>query len=92
MRTMVRIAGKCKGKSKGQASRPEASGKLLGLDSRVELIQASIPLGLEAANDLLQQEVTALVGERYSRHGDGGALSVGVARVVRCTWRTRRWR
>jgi putative transposase len=69
MRTMVRIAGKCKGQSKGQASWPEASGELLGLDSRVELIQALIPLGLEAVNDLLQQEVTALVGERYSRQG-----------------------
>ena len=64
MRTMVRIAGKCKGKSKGQASWPEASGELLGLDSRVELIQALISLGLEAVNDLLHQEVSALVGER----------------------------
>jgi putative transposase len=69
MRTMVRIAGKCKGQSKGQASLPEAGRELLGLDSRVELIQALIPLGLEAVNDLLQQEVTALVGERYSRQG-----------------------
>jgi len=69
MRTMVRIAGRCKGKSKGQASRPEAGAELLTLDSRVELIQALIPLGLEAVNDVLQQEVTALVGERYSRHG-----------------------
>jgi len=69
MRTMVRIAGRCKGQSKGQGSLPEASGELLGLDSRVELIQALIPLGLEAVHDLLQQEVTALVGERYSRHG-----------------------
>ena len=68
MRTMVRIAGRCKGKSKGQASRPEAGAALLTLDSRVELIQALIPLGLEAVNDVLQQEVTALVGERYSRH------------------------
>jgi transposase-like protein len=39
-------------------------------DSRVELIQALIPLGLEAVNELLQQEVTALAGQRY-RHGDG---------------------
>jgi transposase-like protein len=41
-------------------------------DARVELIQALIPLGLEAVNDLLQQEVTALAGRRY-RHGDGQA-------------------
>jgi transposase-like protein len=39
----------------------------LELDSRVEVIQALIPLGLEAVNDLLQQEVTALAGQRYSR-------------------------
>ena len=62
----------------------------MALDSRVELIQALIPLGLEAVNDLLQQEVTALVGERYSRHGAVGVLSVRATRVVRCTWRTRR--
>lgn len=39
-------------------------------DTRVELIQALIPLGLEAVNDVLQQEVTKLAGARY-RHGDG---------------------
>jgi putative transposase len=33
----------------------------------VELIQALILLGLEAVNDLLQQEVTALAGSRYQR-------------------------
>lgn len=37
------------------------------IEGRVELIQALIPLGLEAVNDLLQQEVKALVGERYER-------------------------
>jgi len=39
MKTMVRIAGRCKGKSKGQASLPEAGRELLGLDSRAELIK-----------------------------------------------------
>jgi len=39
------------------------------LDSRVELIQALIPLGLEAVRELLQQEVTALAGTRYQRGG-----------------------
>jgi transposase-like protein len=39
------------------------------LDSRVELIQALIPLGLQAVDDLLQQEVTALAGARYQRDG-----------------------
>lgn len=37
------------------------------LDGRVELIQALIPLGLDAVKDLLQQEVRSLAGERYQR-------------------------
>lgn len=43
-----------------------------GLDSRIALIQALIPVGLEAVNEVLQQEVTALAGSRYAR-GDGRA-------------------
>jgi len=39
------------------------------IDSRVELIQALIPFGLDAVNDLLQKEVKALAGERYRRGG-----------------------
>ena len=39
------------------------------LDTRVELIQALIPIGLEAVNDVLQQEVYRLAGARYSREG-----------------------
>ncbi len=42
---------------------------LLELDARVELIQAVIPMGLEAVNELLQQEVSQLAGERYRREG-----------------------
>lgn len=34
---------------------------------RIELIQQLIPLGLEAVNDVLQQEVIDMVGERYER-------------------------
>jgi transposase-like protein len=39
------------------------------VEARVEMIQALIPLGLEAVNDLLQEEVAALAGARYSRAG-----------------------
>ena len=39
------------------------------LNTRVELIQALIPIGLEAVQEVLQQEVCQLVGERYSRAG-----------------------
>lgn len=35
----------------------------------MELIRALIPIGLEAWNELLQQEVSQLAGERYSRKG-----------------------
>jgi len=37
------------------------------IDTRVELIQALIPLGLMAVEELLAAEVTALAGERYQR-------------------------
>lgn len=37
------------------------------LEMRIELIQALIPLGLEAVADLLKDEVARLAGPRYSR-------------------------
>ena len=39
------------------------------LDARIALIQALIPLGLQAVEETLQAEVKALAGERYSRQG-----------------------
>jgi hypothetical protein len=41
-----------------------AQAELDALHNRVELIQALIPPGLEAVNELLQQELTALAGAR----------------------------
>jgi putative transposase len=41
------------------------------LDTRIALIQALIPLGLHAVEDILQHEVHTLAGPRYAR-GDGG--------------------
>jgi len=38
-----------------------------GLDVKVELIQSLIPLGLMHVEEVLQAEVAALAGERYSR-------------------------
>jgi len=38
------------------------------MDSRVELIQALIPIGLDAVCDLLRQEVEMLAGEKYRRN------------------------
>lgn len=73
MKSIVRVLGGSKGHRQAEADgagRLEAAeGMASALDSRVELIQALIPLGLEAVNDLLQQEVTALAGPRYQRGG-----------------------
>ena len=41
--------------------------EMTALDMRIELIQALIPLGLEAVAEELQNEVTRLTGQRYSR-------------------------
>ena len=46
-------------------SRDEYSG--LELDPKVEMIRALIPLGLMHVEELLDEEVKALVGERYAR-------------------------
>ncbi len=40
------------------------------LDTRIALIQALIPLGLQAVEDVLRHEVQTLAGPRYAR-GDG---------------------
>ena len=66
MRSIVRVGRK--GKRNGSAA-VAVEAELNGLDARVELIQALIPLGLEAVQELLQQEVTALAGARYQRGG-----------------------
>ena len=67
MKSIVRMGGAGK---QSRAAAVAAEAELNALDSRVELIQALIPLGLEAVQELLQQEVMALAGERY-RHGSG---------------------
>ena len=54
-----------KGRSKKEVE--EALRMAEEIDSRVEVIQALIPLGLEAVNNLLQKEVRCLAGERYER-------------------------
>lgn len=56
----------------GQKNKKEAAGVLRmaeQIETRVELIQMLIPLGLRAVNDLLQDEVKLLAGERYQRKG-----------------------
>ena len=39
----------------------------LEVDAKVELIRSLVPLGLMHIEELLDEEVTALAGERYAR-------------------------
>ncbi len=69
-KNVVRIGRRGKGvESAGEAGCEGRETHLLELDTRVELIQALIPIGLEAVNEVLQREVCQLAGERYSRDG-----------------------
>ncbi len=68
MRNVVRITKE----RKIRPVRRRTLGAIPPVDDRVSLvtlIQAVIPLGLQAVGDLLNQEVTELAGERYSRTG-----------------------
>lgn len=42
----------------------------LEVDAKVEMIRALVPLGLMHVHELLDEEVTALAGERYARKGE----------------------
>jgi putative transposase len=68
MKRVFRVQGQGKVKDvglRGLAAVPAAE----HVDSTVTLIQALIPLGLEAVAEALQAEVVALAGERYRRTG-----------------------
>lgn len=47
--------------------------RAMGVEARVELIRALIPLGLMHIEALLDEEVRELAGERYGRKGGSGA-------------------
>ena len=51
----------------GVTSKAVPPGALEDVDVRVALIQSLIPLGLDAVEEILQNEVAALTGQRYSR-------------------------
>lgn len=68
MKRVFRIQGEGKVKEvglRGLATVPAAE----DVDSTVALIQALIPVGLEAVAEVLEAEVTALAGEWYRRQG-----------------------
>ena len=56
-----------KGKEIGPVSVPLSAAP--DIDSRVALIQALIPVGLERVHELLQVEVERLAGKWYQREG-----------------------
>jgi transposase-like protein len=61
-RTVAKAIGKCK-------PRPEEAWDVRAVDAQVALIQALIPVGLQAVGEALEVEVTALAGARYQRTG-----------------------
>ena len=64
---MKRVAGKRDGRKCEVGAAVAAD-----LDVRVEMIQALIPLGLEALGEVLQRAVEELAGPRYQRRRQGG--------------------
>jgi len=62
MTTVAKPGGKCKGIPGGVFDRET-------VDAKVTLIQALIPLALQAVHEALDAEVTALAGARYEREG-----------------------
>ncbi len=61
-RTVAKSIGNCK-------TSPDLGWELEAVDAKVALIQALIPLGLQAVQETLEAEVTALAGARYQRAG-----------------------
>ncbi len=52
----------------------QATASMDDLETRIEVIQLLIPLGLQAVSEELQQSVEALAGPRYQRKGPDQAL------------------
>jgi len=73
MKRVFRIQGEGKVKDIGLRGLGEYR-DVDGLDAKVALIQALIPLGLQAVGDLLAEEVTQLAGPRYARTGGQPSL------------------
>jgi putative transposase len=63
MRRVIRI-GK-KGKSKSITQEEAFTGNL---NTKIEMIQALIPIGLMAVSEQLEEELEQLTGEKYNRH------------------------
>src|SRR3972149_8571730 len=68
-KSMVRIGGGGRGGRRAAEDRRRVEQELMGMDTRVAMIQALLPLGLKAVHEVLQEEVTQLAGARYCREG-----------------------
>lgn len=68
MQSVVQIPDPGKGNNGGQQAVLEHP-EIEGIDATVALIQALIPLGLQAAGEALQAEVSRLAGPRHCRRG-----------------------
>ena len=66
---MARTVRQIRRKGKRQPMAPVALTTVPEVDTRIALIQALIPVGLEAFRIELQRELVSLVGERYARTG-----------------------
>lgn len=67
-KSIVRVGSRVKGRGRRVGTvKAEVQQELARFDTRVEMIQMLIPLGLKAVGDVLQEEVTALAGARYER-------------------------
>ena len=72
----------------------------LEVDAKVELIRSLVPLGLMHIEELLDEEVTALAGERYARkapsvggrrHGRANVLPSSTRATTSSLERSRSW-
>jgi transposase-like protein len=69
MKNVRRIRQAGQGTAVIEATLGEVPADAAAVDAKVELIQALVPLGLLHVAESLQQEVEALAGPRYARHG-----------------------
>jgi putative transposase len=72
MKTILRIGRGVKARRARVKEILDLPAKAMDVDARTELIQALIPLGLWHVKEVLEQEVTALAGERHKRQGLDG--------------------
>jgi len=68
-RSIVRVGGRSQQRGSAAAGVVVPGREACVNEVRVAMIQALIPLGLKAVDELLQEEVIRLAGERYRREG-----------------------